>query len=324
MGGFRRNQERIRMGKKNIRFIDLFCGIGGFRYAAGQACESLGAESEFVLSSDINKFSCQAYGANFGEYPQGDVSKIPVEEIPDFDVLLGGFPCQPFSKAGLQRGFDDTRGTLFFEIAKILSEKKPDAFVLENVKGLINHDKGKTLETILTTLKDLGYFVHYKVLDALDFGLPQHRERIFIVGFKDDRPFEFPEGNVPMKPLSEVLETEVPEKYFISDYLKSRVYTRDTATVSEPCIWTKIEFEHDHAYRVKPYSSTLTTSGPSSTHLVNGERRLTPRERLRLQGFPEDFKIVCSDSQTQKQAGNSLPVPVAKAVIEKVVKELTK
>jgi len=174
---------------KYLKYIDLFCGIGGFRYASKGAFDNLGIKGKCVFSSDIDKYAQQAYEANFGEKPAGDITKVEANSIPDFDLLFGGFPCQAFSICGLMKGFEDrTRGTLFFDIARIIKEKQPQAFVLENVKNLASHDGGKTLQTILETLRDeLGYHVDYHLLNALDFGLPQKRERIIIVGSK--KPF---------------------------------------------------------------------------------------------------------------------------------------
>ena len=175
---------------KPIKYIDLFCGIGGFRYASQRAFDNLGLEGKCVFSSDIDKYAQDAYEANFGERPTGDITKVEAKDIPDFDVLFGGFPCQAFSICGLQKGFEDKiRGTLFFDIARIIKEKEPQAFVLENVKNLASHDNGKTLQTILEVLRDeLGYHVEYRLLNALDFGLPQKRERIIILGSK--KPFK--------------------------------------------------------------------------------------------------------------------------------------
>ena len=183
-------KSNITVYPKPLRYIDLFCGIGGFRYASKGAFDKLGINGKCVFSSDIDKYAQQAYEANFGEKPVGDITKVDAESIPDFDLLFGGFPCQAFSICGLMKGFEDkTRGTLFFDIARIIKEKQPQAFVLENVKNLASHDGGKTLQTILETLRDeLGYHVDYHLLNALDFGLPQKRERIIIVGSK--KPFK--------------------------------------------------------------------------------------------------------------------------------------
>ncbi len=169
------------MKDKNLKFIDLFCGIGGFRIAM----ENQWQNSACVFSCDFDSDSQKSYEANFGEKPFGDITKIHETEIPEHDILFAGFPCQAFSICGDGKGFEDTRGTLFFDIARILKAKQPKAFVLENVKQLVSHGSGKTLERILETLENLGYQVHYKVLNALDFGLPQKRERVFILGFSE-------------------------------------------------------------------------------------------------------------------------------------------
>ena len=298
-----------------VRFIDLFCGIGGFRYAMEAAAGKREATAKCMFTSDID-FECQnAYEANFGDRPEGDITKIAAECIPDHDVLLAGFPCQPFSILGHKKGFEDTRGTLFFDIARILHAKKPTAFVLENVKLLKGHDEGKTLKHILTTLRELGYSVEVKVLNALDFGLPQRRERIWIVGSLKQPFIIWPVGNQKMKPLSEILEKEIPASFFASQAIRDKRWSV-LSPKAEPTIWHENKAGHISAY---PYSCALRAGASYNYLLVNGERRLTPREMLRLQGFPESFKMICSDSQTRKQAGNSLPVNVAQAVIESVL-----
>ncbi|MFA7231095.1 MAG: DNA (cytosine-5-)-methyltransferase [Victivallaceae bacterium] len=297
-----------------VNFIDLFCGIGGFRFAIERVCKSRNLLAKCVFSSDIDNACQKQYEANFADLPAGDITKIVADKIPDHNILLAGFPCQPFSIIGQQKGFEDTRGTLFFEIARILKEKKPDAFVLENVKLLKGHDQGKTLDVILKTLVDLGYHVDYRILNALDFGLPQKRERIWIVGFKEKKLMNWPTGKIASKPLSEVLEKNVPEKFYVSDRIKNKRWSVMQPT-SEPTIWHENKAGHISAY---PFSCALRAGASYNYLLVNGERRLTPREMLRLQGFPESFKIVCNDSQIRKQAGNSLPVDVAAAVLETV------
>ena len=295
-----------------IRFIDLFAGIGGFRYAAQNAAKELGLETECVFSSEIDIECQKAYKENFDEIPHGDITEIPAESIPDHDLLLAGFPCQPFSIIGDMKGFQDARGTLFFDIARILEKKQPQAFVLENVKLLVGHNSGNTLKRILETLHGLGYCTQYKVLNALDFGLPQKRERVFIVGFLEHDAFYWPEEDIPMRPLREILEDNIPRKYFTSEKIRQKRLEKQKPT-KEPTIWHENKAGNISAY---PFSCALRAGASYNYLLVNGERRLTPREMLRLQGFPEEFKIVCSYSQTRKQAGNSLPVPVAKAVIK--------
>ena len=301
--------------KKIIRFIDLFAGIGGFRYAMQNAGADLGMDVECVFSSEIDQECQRAYAENFGETPHGDITEIAAQTVPDHDILLAGFPCQPFSIIGHMRGFDDTRGTLFFDIARILTEKKPAAFVLENVKLLVGHSKGQTLNRILETLDELGYYTTYKVLNALDFGLPQKRERVFIVGFRSPRYFNWPSGNIPMRPLSEILEEDVPEEYYASEHIKQKRLSRQKPTKA-PTIWHENKAGHISAY---PFSCALRAGASYNYLLVNGERRLTLREMLRLQGFPEEARIVCNYTQTRKQAGNSLPVPVAQAVIKNLI-----
>lgn len=296
---------------KAIRYIDLFCGIGGFRVAAEQISSELGVPAKCVFSSDIDEDCQRAYEANFGEKPAGDITTVKAEDIPDHDILLAGFPCQPFSIIGHRKGFEDTRGTLFFYIARILEAKQPSAFILENVKLLAGHNNGKTLKRIMAALRDLGYHTDFRVLNALNFGLPQKRERIFIVGFKKPCSFDWPKGDVSMTPLKKILEDNVPEQYYASAYIRKNRLKKHKPT-KEATIWHENKAGHISAY---PYSCALRAGASYNYLLVNGERRLTPREMLRLQGFPDSFNIVCNYSQTRKQAGNSLPVPVAKAIL---------
>lgn len=289
-------------------YIDLFSGIGGFHLAA----DALGGKCLFA--SEIDSEAKKAYHANYGIMPNGDITKISTEEIPDHDILFAGFPCQPFSIIGNRLGFDDIRGTLFFEIARILKAKKPSIFVLENVKQLSRHNQGETLNTILNTLKELGYLVHWDVLNALDFGLPQKRERTIIVGFLNHTvDFSFPCPHITGE-LKDVLEPDenVDDKHFASErIIKKRLEKHKTEF--NPSIWHENKSGNISSY---PYSCALRAGASYNYLLVNGVRRLTPREMLRLQGFPDTFKIMCNDSQTRKQAGNAVPVNVIKAVLE--------
>ncbi|MDD4673014.1 MAG: DNA cytosine methyltransferase [Bacteroidales bacterium] len=303
------------MYKEKLKFIDLFCGIGGFRIAFEEACEENKIQAECVFSSDIDKYAQVSYEANFGEKPAGDITKIDEKDIPDHDILFAGFPCQPFSIIGQMKGLNDTRGTLFFDIARIVKEKKPKAFILENVKQLVGHDKGKTLKIIVKSLKDLGYHVQYSVLNALDFGLPQKRERVVIVGHKEPILFTFPNPQKPYKPLQEILENKVDEKYFASDHIRSRRKEKHTSSYY-PSIWHENKSGNICSY---PYSCALRSGASHNYLLVNGERRLTPREMFRLQGFPDWYKIVVSDAQAKKQAGNAVPVSMIKAVAQKLL-----
>jgi DNA (cytosine-5)-methyltransferase 1 len=307
--------EQILMSEENkIRFVDLFCGIGGFRYAVENVARRRHVGSQCVFSSDIDRYCQQSYEENFGERPGGDITLVDEKEVPDHDLLIAGFPCQPFSIIGKMHGFRDTRGTLFFDIARILAAKKPSAFVLENVKLLRGHDNGRTLKTIMATLDELGYHASYRVLNALNFGLPQKRERIWIVGFRKNVRMCWPIGGVPMRPLKQILEKKVDPKHYASDYIRTKRH-QALAPRIEPTIWHENKAGNISAY---PFSCALRAGASYNYLLVNGERRLTPREMLRLQGFPESFKMVCGDSQTRKQAGNSLPVNVATAVLQQV------
>lgn len=304
--------ETVKNGAIKIRYIDLFCGIGGFRIAASQVFEKYNVQSECLFSSDIDPFAREAYFANFNDYPAGDITQIAENNIPDHDLLFAGFPCQPFSIIGQGKGFEDTRGTLFFDIARILEAKKPKAFVLENVKQLVGHNKGKTIEKILGVLRDLGYTVHHKVLNALDYGLPQKRERVFFVGFYKPISFHWPAKHPHYIPLSDILEENVSEKFYASEQIRQKRWAKHTPKVT-PSIWHENKAGNISSY---PYSCALRAEASYNYLLVNGERRLTPREMLRLQGFPDTYKIVVPDSQTRKQAGNTVAVNVVASVLE--------
>lgn len=292
-------------------FIDLFAGIGGIRLGF----ESVGGEC--IFSSEWDKFAQQTYEANFGEIPHGDITKIDENEIPDHDILLGGFPCQAFSICGDQKGFSDTRGTLFFNIENILRIKKPYAFMLENVKQLKSHDKGRTFEIILNNLKALGYTVYSKVLNSLDFGVPQKRERMIIVGFRENIDFEFPSGCQNYTPLEQILEKEqnIDNKYFVSDDIRAKRMAKIKKIAPVPSIWHENKSGNISAL---PYSCALRAGASYNYLLVNGIRRPTSRELLRLQGFPDTYKIVVPYTQLRKQAGNSVSVPVIKAVAKQM------
>ena len=302
------------MDWKSFRFIDLFAGIGGirlgFEYAGGHC----------VFSSEYDEDACTTYEANFNEYPSGDITKIDARDIPDFDILLAGFPCQAFSIIGKKEGFaNETCGTLFFEIERILGEKRPPAFLLENVRNLTAHDGGNTFKTILQHLEELGYHVHAKVLNALDYGVPQKRERIFIVGFLDDVKFHFPDP-VPVeqrKSLADILETEVDSKYYVKDTIRiSRLERLKDKDYPKPYI------SHENmagSITPHPYSSALRAGASANYILINDERRPTEREMLRLQGFPDTYKIVLPYSKVKKQCGNSVAVPVIKAIATNMI-----
>ncbi|MCX6358278.1 MAG: DNA (cytosine-5-)-methyltransferase [Armatimonadetes bacterium] len=301
-----------------VRFIDLFCGIGGFRIGTEQACANRGIEAACVFSSDIDEAAKTAYAANFGEIPAGDIREVTVTQVPDHDLLLAGFPCQPFSIIGASRGFEDTRGTLFFEIARILESKRPSVFVLENVKQLAGHDGGRTLDRILRVLSDLNYNVDYRVLNALDFGLPQKRERVVIVGFREPHFMQWPVTPHRMQPLEAILEQDVPERFYASERIRSQ-RTAKCERANHRTIWHENKSGHVSAY---PFSCALRAGASYNYLLVDGERRLTPREMLRLQGFPDTFQIVVPDHAVRRQAGNAVPVPMVCSVVERVIDAL--
>ena len=306
---------------ETLKFIDLFCGIGGFRIAMDQACKENNIIPECVFSSDIDKHCQDSYEKNFGERPYGDITTIDPKDIPDHDILYGGFPCQPFSIIGKRKGFADIRGTLFHNIASIIKEKQPKAFVLENVKQLVGHDNGKTLKVILDVLRlDLGYTVTATVLNALDYGLPQKRERVVIVGHKDPILFTYPQPVRPFKPLEDILEKKVDKKHFASDYIANKRREKHTSAY-KLSIWHENKSGNICSY---PYSCALRAGASYNYLLVNGERRLTPREMFRLQGFPDTYKIINVDTQARKQAGNAVPVNMVKAVISKLLPYVAK
>jgi len=308
--------------KKKFRFIDLFCGIGGFRIAF----EKEGGEC--VFSSDWDKFSQQTYSANFGEKPVGDIHAVAVADIPEHSILCGGFPCQPFSIAGVSKkislgrkhGFEDVKqGNLFFSLADIIDFHQPEAFVLENVKNLKSHDKGRTFDIIYRTLTEhLGYTVYHKVIDAKSL-VPQHRERIFLVGFRDWRYFEFPNFTGEGPKLGSILESKPPEKYTLTNHLWEYLqnYAKKHAAAGNGFGFGLVS-EKDYtrtlsARYYKDGSEILVSQGGGKN-----PRRLTPRECARLMGYPDDFKIVVSDTQAYRQFGNSVVVPVVEKLAQSV------
>ncbi|WP_104629721.1 DNA (cytosine-5-)-methyltransferase [Helicobacter bizzozeronii] len=296
-----------------MRFIDLFAGIGGIRLAFEQA------QAHCVFSSEIDLHARETYKANFKDTPAGDITKILSQELPPFDILCAGFPCQAFSIMGAQGGLDDPRGALFFEIVRVLKAHKPRAFLLENVKQLATHAQGRTLGVILQSLQDLGYCVRYKVLNALDFGIPQKRERLILVGFLDPRlaqifSFDFPK--IPYS-LHSILEPNPPNSALASAYIcAKRLASVQNKKVFSPSIWHENKSGHisilDHACALRAHAS-------HNYQLVNGARHFTPRELLNLMGFPKDFKIVVSPSHLRTQCGNSVCVPLISALARRLV-----
>ncbi len=315
---------------KQFTFIDLFAGIGGMRIAFDRA------GGQCVYSNEWNKYSQQTYFANFGDQPEGDITKVDAKDIPDHDILVAGFPCQPFSIAGVSKknsmgratGFEDkTQGTLFFDVCRILKEKRPKAFMLENVKNLCSHDKGRTFKVIQESLDELGYEVFFDILDGQNY-VPQHRERILIVGFDRERygkeiGFDFALTPKEPKPvMRNILDSEVDAKYTLSD--KLWIYLQNYAAKHKAA-------GNGFGYGIAPLDGVSRTISAryykdGSEILIAQEgknpRRLTPRECARLQGFPDTFKIPVSDTQAYQQFGNSVVVPlmenVAKLIVSKI------
>ena len=313
------------------KIIDLFAGIGGLRLGFEQAAKKLDKTVDCVFSSEIDKYCIQTYITNFGKTNFfGDITKIGNEKdikriVPSFDVLLAGFPCQPFSQAGLRKGFSDTRGTLFFWIEKILKVKKPEAFLLENVKHLKGHDKGNTLKTILKVLREDYYVPEPQVLNAKDFGLPQNRERIFIIGFKKKGAFNYPKPNKNKTVLGNILEKNPLDKYTISSKLWSghKRRKRDHKKKGNGFGYGLFDLKSSYTNTIsaryyKDGSEVLISRGKN-----RNPRKLTERECARLQGFPETFKIPVSTVQAYKQFGNSVPVNVIEAISLKIIEYLT-
>ena len=311
------SQENL-FEKNLFRAIDLFAGIGGIRIAF----EAYGVQS--IFASEWDEYACDMYENYFGERPKGDITKIDEKNIPNHEILLAGFPCQAFSIMGHKRGFNESRGTLFFDIARIVKKKKPLCVFLENVKNFKTHDEGKTFQVVYQTLNELGYDVTDKVLNALHFGLPQKRERIIIVAFRKElkTSFEFPESSVvKKKTLEDILlrKKDVESKYFCGHYIQKKRKAKCSTDLSLS-IWHENKSKDVTA---SPFSCALRAGASHNYLLVNGERRLTPRECMRLQGFPDNYKIVISDTQMKKVTGNSVPIPMIQAVAKEVVNTLT-
>ena len=302
--------------RRKLKFIDLFAGIGGIRIPF----DELGYKC--VFSSEWDKAAADTYEANFGDRPAGDITKIPAADIPEHDLLLAGFPCQAFSIMGKRQGFADTRGTMFFEIERILEYHKPPFIFLENVKQLVSHDSGRTFTVILDRLDKLGYKVKWKVLNALDFGLPQKRERVIIVGFLDEADYEKFNFDFVKKPynLADILEKDedVDPKLFISDHIKQKRAERvEGKEIFYPSVWHENKAGN---ISILPHACALRTGASYNYQLINGIRRPSSRELLRLQGFPDTYKIVVSHSEIRRQTGNSVAVPMIREVAKKIDK----
>tara|TARA_B110000238_G_C16094619_1_gene425474 strand:- start:4 stop:978 length:975 start_codon:yes stop_codon:yes gene_type:complete len=320
-----------------MKFIDLFCGLGGFRLALEKR------KGQCVFSADFDKYVCDSYQKNFNDYPLIDISLFDKNTIPDHDILCAGFPCQPFSIAGHRKGFDDVRGTLFFDILTTLKNKSPDAFILENVKGLLSHDSGKTFSSMLNHLaakvnnqevliksdNNLGYNVFWKVISAQDHNLPQNRQRIFIIGFKNQSiNYRFPKTKIQKIFLSNILDKNPIKKDisklskgYIHQYLKNHKKYNDIKNLDYLIAYeirkSKVSFKFDNN---SPCLTTkMGTGGNNVPYLVNHNRFLTLKECLKLQGFPEDFKLTDSYSQSLRQIGNSVAIPVVQSLVDEII-----
>ena len=305
---------------KVLKAIDLFAGIGGIRRGFQNVFKD---EIEFVFSSEIDRNAQKTYELNYNEVPYGDITKIYEKDIPTHDIILAGFPCQAFSVAGYRKGFEDTRGTLFFDVARIAKFHKPKVLFLENVKGFVGHDKGRTFKIVQQTLEDMGYTIYYKVLNSKDYNIPQNRERIYIVAFLDDvKEFKFPEPKERTNTIHDLLEKEVDEKFY---YNNKPLYDRikDDVKSSDTMYQWRRQYVRENKNNVCP---TLTANMGTGGHNVpiikdkKGIRKLTPTECIKFQGFDNSFKFPkdLALSHQYKQAGNSVTV----TVIEEIAKSI--
>lgn len=321
------------------RFIDLFCGLGGFRIAL----ENLGCKC--VFSSEINEHAREIYKENFGDYPSGDITKISTKDIPDFDILCAGFPCQPFSSAGKRMGFEDTRGTLFFEIARILKDKQPRYFILENVKGLKTHNNGNTLKTIICILKDLGYNVSFDIFNARDFGVPQARERLIIIG---DKIQEVSFNNINKKItnsmanflhktkkvdiISKEKYTIIEERYINTQksglrfvgYLNKNMRKNGVLPNTEHL--SRVHRQCNRIYSIDGLCPTLTSGEKSGRYYIYDTkndvvRKLSLEECYSFMGFPEDYKLIGTKSNLYERIGNSVCVPMIEEIARNLLLE---
>jgi len=328
--------------EKMYKSIDLFAGIGGIRLGFDQAFKD---DIKTVFVSEWDEKAVETYKANFNDSIDvvGDITKIDEKEIPEHDILLAGFPCQAFSLAGHKRGFEDARGTLFFDVARIIKEHKPKIVFCENVKNLVNHDRGRTFQVIRNILEELGYAVFYQVLNSKDFGVPQNRERIYIVAFRNDiapSDFVFPQKTDDTKVIKDIIEEkEVSSKYYLSTaYLASLkrhkerhvskgngfgYEIREATSVAGAIVCGGMGRERNLIIdeRLTDFTPVTHIKGEVNREFI---RKMTPREWARLQGFPNDFKLVVADTHLYKQFGNSVTVPVIRAIAERIKAQLEK
>ena len=312
-------------------FIDLFAGIGGFRLAL----ESFGAHC--VYSNEWDSFAQKTYKENFDDMPEGDITKVNEEKIPDHDILCAGFPCQAFSISGKQRGFEDTRGTLFFDVARIVRVKKPKVVFMENVKNFAVHDGGNTLAVVKNTMESLGYDFNYKVLNAVDYGIPQKRERIYMVCFRNDIATGFFNFPMPFKLTKHVEDFLIPEEKVNKKYFVNRQDTYWNGEKDDKYATSPIRLgivnkggQGERIYSTKGIAITFSAYGggafaKTGGYLINGKtRKLTPRECARLMGYPDTYIIPVNDNQAYKQFGNSVVVDVLQYIVSEISVELNR
>lgn len=324
-----------------LRMIDLFAGIGGIRIAF----EENGVKC--VKSSEIDKYACKTYTMNFGEEPLGDITKIQPEDLPEFEIIAGGFPCQPFSLGGLRKGFEDTRGTLFFEVARLIKAKQPKAFFLENVEGLVNHDGGKTLGVIEDALTDLGYHFQWRVMNACDYGTPQNRKRWYCVGFKNDTKigfageesegykayYKFPEKCELAYTVSDVVKNIKSDEYDVSEICEKNIntylpafkqtdrYEKNNVLLANEVRASRCNFRCDG---ISPcLTAKMGTGGNNVPIYVKQMRKLTEKECLKIMGFPDWYKIEKNSMHSYKQIGNSVVVTIVSQLAKEMVRVLS-
>lgn len=310
---------------KKFRFIDLFCGLGGFRIAM----EKIGGKC--IFSSDNNIEVCKVYEENFGDNPYSDITEVSENDIPQFDVLCAGFPCQPFSIAGKRMGFNDSRGTMFFEVARIIKHHKPKIAFLENVSGIVSHDSGRTIKVITNTLEELGYVVNTKVMNAKDYGIPQNRNRWYCVAIRKDiynKKFEFPEKCDLKYTLNDIIENKKISDYnstetainniskFIDNFKNSDRYNKNNFIIANEIRASKCNFRSDG---ISPcLTAKMGTGGNNIPVVVELKRKLTEKECLKIMGYPGDYKIRPNNMQSYKQIGNSVVVPLISDIAKKI------
>lgn len=316
---------------EGMSFIDLFAGLGGFRIAL----ESLGANC--VYSNEWDEPVQKVYAENFGDVPEGDITQVDERTIPNHDILCAGFPCQAFSISGKQRGFEDSRGTLFFDVARIVKEKKPKIVFMENVKNFATHDEGRTLAVVKATMEELGYQFHHKVLNAVDYGIPQKRERIYMVCFRNDlgiQKFNFPK---PFKITQHVEDCLLKDEKLVEHLYVDRPDTYYKDNIDDEYSNKPIRLgtinkggQGERIYSTKGIAITLSAHGggvlaKTGGYLINGKpRRLHPRECARLMGYPDSYKICSSANQAYKQFGNSVVIDVLQYISVEIGTALNK